>query len=231
MKAAPGGGGFEALWDGARGYQRVILRDVVVEVRLGLHPWERHPERPQRIIVNVELFAHQDTPFTGKGVDAVLDYDAIRAELRGWPKRDHTDLIETLLEELIAVCFRDARVEACRVPTPAVEPARRVGPVAQPSQLEELQRPEIVPGHGFVFRVPVAPIGHGARPLGTRDAYRRSTSTVLGRRQFAPRRSRMAGHAVCESHPVAASTRLRQRALAPEGGRLLARKSKSRRRP
>lgn len=116
MKASSGkDAGSAALWDSARGYQRVILRDVAVEVRLGLHPWERHPERPQRILVNVELFAHLAGPFSGSGVEAVLDYDAIRDALRGWPQRGHTDLIETLVEELIALCFRDARVEACRV--------------------------------------------------------------------------------------------------------------------
>lgn len=103
------------LWDPARGYQRVILRDVVVELRLGLHPWERHPERPQRVIVNVELFAPLDRPFGGSDVAAVLDYDPIRKALRSWPQRDHTDLIETLLEELVALCFQDARVAACRV--------------------------------------------------------------------------------------------------------------------
>jgi len=101
------------LWDASRGYQRVILRDIVAEVRLGLHPWERHPERPQRIVVNVELFAHQDEPFGVR--DSIVDYDAIRDELKAWSKRAHVDLIETLLEELVALCFRDGQVEACRV--------------------------------------------------------------------------------------------------------------------
>lgn len=103
------------MWDPARGYQRIVLRDVVTEVRLGLHPWERHPEKMQRVVVNVELFAHLGGPFTGRGVEAVLNYDSIRDELRTWPQRPHTDLLETLIEHLIAVCFRDGRVEACRV--------------------------------------------------------------------------------------------------------------------
>ncbi|BCW88600.1 hypothetical protein sos41_17410 [Alphaproteobacteria bacterium SO-S41] len=116
MKASSGkDAGSHGLWDATRGYQRVILRDVVVEVRLGLHPWERHPERLQRIVVNVELFAHLARPFSGSGVEAVVNYDAIRDELRGWSKREHTDLIETLVEELITLSFRDTRVEACRV--------------------------------------------------------------------------------------------------------------------
>lgn len=106
--------GAAPLWDAGRGYQRVVLRDMIVEVRLGLHPWERHAERPQRIVVNVELFAHQDGPFSG-GAESVLDYDPIRDAVRAWRGRDHVELIETLLEELVTLCFASKAVEACRV--------------------------------------------------------------------------------------------------------------------
>ena len=102
------------LWDGARGYIRVMLRDVQTEAHVGLHPWERHTERPTRLIVNVEMFAHDDgvhsnTPAT------IIDYDGVRSALRAWPQRPHTDLLETLLDELVGLCFANPRVEACRV--------------------------------------------------------------------------------------------------------------------
>ena len=102
------------LWDAQRGYLRVVLRDVQTEAHIGLHPWERHAERPTRLIVNVEMFAHADgaqpdTPET------IIDYDGVRAALRSWPGRPHTDLLETLLEEVVGLCFLNARVEACRV--------------------------------------------------------------------------------------------------------------------
>ena len=102
------------LWDKARGYMRIILRDVLTEAHVGLHPWERHAERPTRLVVNVEMFAHTDgaRPATP---ETVIDYDGVRAALRNWPDRPHTDLLETLLEELVELCFLDARVEACRV--------------------------------------------------------------------------------------------------------------------
>ncbi len=102
------------IWDAARGYVRVVLRDVQTEAHVGLHPWERHPERPTRLVVNVEMFAHidgagHDTPAT------IIDYDMVRAALRGWPGRPHTELLETLVDELVGVCFANPRVEACRV--------------------------------------------------------------------------------------------------------------------
>jgi len=100
-------------WDPARDHVRVVLRDVEVEARVGLHPWERHPERPTRLLVTVEMFAHLDA---GAGAaDRFIDYDPVRDAIRRWPARPHTPLLETLAEELVALAFANSRVEACRV--------------------------------------------------------------------------------------------------------------------
>lgn len=92
----------------AESYVRVFLRDVTTEARVGLHPWEQHPERPTRLLVNVEMFA----PGRQQGF---IDYDPIRAALRSWPTRPHTALLETLAEELIGLCFQQSEVTSCRV--------------------------------------------------------------------------------------------------------------------
>ena len=89
----------------------MMIRDLATEVRLGLHPWERHPERPQRIVINVEMFAASKRAKRVKPID----YDYVREAIRKWPRRKHTVFIETLLEELVTLCFHDKRVEACRV--------------------------------------------------------------------------------------------------------------------
>ena len=101
------------LWDPARDHIRVVLKDVAVEVRVGLHPWERHPERPTRLLVTVEMFAHLSGG--GAGAGGVIDYDRVRNALKAWPSRPHTELLETLAEELAQLCFADPKVEACRV--------------------------------------------------------------------------------------------------------------------
>jgi dihydroneopterin aldolase len=104
------------LWDAAKGYMRVILRDVEVEARVGLHPWEKYPERPTRLIVNVELFAHLPPAGARPPSDKpLIDYDDVREELRQWPGRPHTPLLESLVDELVRLAFRNPHVEACRV--------------------------------------------------------------------------------------------------------------------
>ena len=103
------------FWDAGLDYIRVVLRDVEVEAHVGLHPWERHPERPSRLLVSVEMFAHLARGRAGAGEKPVIDYDRVRKGLQGWSSRPHTPLLETLAEEVVGLCFGDAAVEACRV--------------------------------------------------------------------------------------------------------------------
>jgi len=104
-----------AKWTGDRGYARMMVRDLVINIRLGVHAHERVPDKPQRIIVNVEMFSDGKSHLESEGLASVVDYDPIHSAIQAWSNRPHVLLIETLLEELIALCFRDQRVRACRV--------------------------------------------------------------------------------------------------------------------
>ncbi len=105
-----------ADWPGAGmegDYVRAILREVETEAHVGLHPWERHRERPARLLVSVEMLARRaGRADRGEGI---LDYDPIREALRGWRDRPHTDLLETLAEDLLDICFANPRVEVATV--------------------------------------------------------------------------------------------------------------------
>ncbi len=93
--------------------QCVALRNVAVPVRLGL--LERERAAPQTVIVDVELW-RRHRGYRGGGLAECLDYDRIHRHLTEvWPRRPHTGLLEELAEDLIAVCFADPKVEACRV--------------------------------------------------------------------------------------------------------------------
>jgi 7,8-dihydroneopterin aldolase/epimerase/oxygenase len=92
---------------------RVRLRNVTVEARCGVHPWERHPERPNKLTINIDLYAPlRNGPMEPQGY---IDYDHIRDFLKSFPKRPHTELLETLVDEIVGQCFLCDRVDSCRV--------------------------------------------------------------------------------------------------------------------
>jgi dihydroneopterin aldolase len=110
MPAAP------PFWDAQASYERVALEDLTVELQVGIGQWERTPGKAQRVLVTIEMFRHRDA-FTGSELADCIDYDRVYRHVaeRWTPARAHVDLLEQLLEELVAVCFEDAGVEACRV--------------------------------------------------------------------------------------------------------------------
>src|ERR1700744_2080251 len=92
---------------------RVRLQNISVDVHCGLHPWERHPERPNRLLINVDLYAPlRNGPMEPQGY---INYDRVRDFLKNLGTHPHIDLLETLVDEIVAECFRLDRVEACRV--------------------------------------------------------------------------------------------------------------------
>ncbi len=79
-------------------------------MRSGLHDWERDPANPNRLLVDVEMWADDAGP------DApLIDYDRIRQGLLAWRDREHVDLLETLVEDGLALCWSLPRVQAARV--------------------------------------------------------------------------------------------------------------------
>lgn len=89
------------------------IKDYVVETRCGLHPWEKHPERPNRLIINVWLYA----PLKSGPMEpqSFVDYDVVADFLKTFPARPHTNKLETLVDGIMKVGFSIAAVTHCRV--------------------------------------------------------------------------------------------------------------------
>jgi 7,8-dihydroneopterin aldolase/epimerase/oxygenase len=89
----------------------VVLDEVSVNISCGLHPWERHPERPTRLLITARLYAPLTTP---RAADApIVDYDLIRNRILALEGEGHIDLLETIADRIAETCFADLRVQAC----------------------------------------------------------------------------------------------------------------------
>jgi dihydroneopterin aldolase len=89
----------------------VVLDEVSVNISCGLHPWERHPERPTRLLITARLYAPLTTPRAAEV--AIVDYDLIRNRILALEGEGHIDLLETIADRIAETCFKDLRVQAC----------------------------------------------------------------------------------------------------------------------
>ena len=94
-------------------YSKIVLQNAEVTTRVGLASWER--ERPQRLLVNIELYAASEDYLQDVTAGSIIDYCPIYDRIQSWSARPHTDLIETLVCDLLNACFDCPRVIACKV--------------------------------------------------------------------------------------------------------------------
>ena len=93
-------------------YTRIFLENVRLDVRIGFFAEEKH--HPAPLLVSVDLFCEQ-TSWPDAQMTTIVDYNRVHAYLQTWREQPHTDLLETLADELISFCFADRRVCFCRV--------------------------------------------------------------------------------------------------------------------
>jgi dihydroneopterin aldolase len=96
--------------------RRLFLRDYEVQVRIGVHDFEK--QDAQRMRINVDLYVPlaQTTP-TRDTLDEVVDYDFIRSAIAERVARGHIELQETLADDLLRRMLQHPRVRAARVST------------------------------------------------------------------------------------------------------------------
>lgn len=95
------------------GYVASRVTGITVEVAVGIHPWERHPERPNLLSVDVEMYV--PVAAVQASAEGIVDYDPIRRLVKSWNGRGHVEYLETLAEEALTEAFRDKRVGAARI--------------------------------------------------------------------------------------------------------------------
>jgi dihydroneopterin aldolase len=103
--------------------RRVFVNNLELMASVGVFEMEKRYE--QRLIVSVELWVTDDYDGQSDMLSAVLDYGSVVTRIRTIVETGHTNLLETLAEQIASVCLADSRVVRTIV---------------------KLEKPDIVPG-------------------------------------------------------------------------------------
>jgi dihydroneopterin aldolase len=105
----------QSIADARAAIRHVFVRDLVLDCSIGIHQHER--EALQRIRVNLDL-AVREGETNGQLDDAlanVVCYEDLTKGVRALVSREHVNLVETLAEDVAAMCLGDDRVCSARV--------------------------------------------------------------------------------------------------------------------
>ncbi len=92
---------------------RVFVRDFVLDVDIGVFAHEHGVTQRVRFDVEIELKHGRRT--TVDEIDHVISYDLIVDGIKALTKDRHINLVETLAEEIAALCLRETRTARVRV--------------------------------------------------------------------------------------------------------------------
>jgi len=96
--------------------RRVFLRNFQVMSNIGVHDFEKRAE--QRVLFNVELYVPlADSTPKDDELHEVLDYDFIRDTIVQRLSRGHTQLQETLCDDIARTLLAHPKVRAVQVST------------------------------------------------------------------------------------------------------------------
>lgn len=98
--------------DARRRIRHLFVRDLTLVCRIGAYPHER--QMWQRVRVNLDLGVADDAA-VDDDLARVVDYHALVERVRQTAGARHVNLVETLAEEIAAVCLEDPRVRSVRV--------------------------------------------------------------------------------------------------------------------
>lgn len=109
-------------------YLSIFVKNMHVHVRIGLLDVER--TAPQPLQVSVEVFANLEYLSQAVAGEALMDYAQLHKAIKAWETRPHTELLETLLQDLLQHAFalpQAQRVQASIGKTQIFDQAQQAG--------------------------------------------------------------------------------------------------------
>lgn len=93
--------------------RHVFIRDLVLDCSIGVHAHEH--EGAQRVRINLDLAVREGAGPLGDQLGNVVCYEHIADGVRAIVGAGHVNLVETLAENIAAMCLEDDRVRSARV--------------------------------------------------------------------------------------------------------------------
>lgn len=99
--------------DAQRGIRHVFIRNMMVPCSIGIHHHERDAE--QRVRINLDLAVREGGEPVNDDIRNVICYEQLARGVERICGQGHVNLVETLAENIAAMCLEDRRVQSARV--------------------------------------------------------------------------------------------------------------------
>ncbi len=87
---------------------KVIIKDILARGIIGVNDWER--EKPQDILINIELYTNDRKPSAADVLDESVDYSVMTKKVIQVAETARRYTVEALAEDIAQICLEHPRV-------------------------------------------------------------------------------------------------------------------------
>jgi len=87
---------------------KILINDLTVDTFIGIHDFEK--KKKQKIAISLSLDVNDNISVIEHKIENFVSYEHIVADIKSILKMGHIDLLETLGEKIVDLCFKDERV-------------------------------------------------------------------------------------------------------------------------
>ena len=87
---------------------KILINELTLDTFIGIHDFEK--EKKQKIAISLSLDVDDNISGTEHKIENFVSYEHIVNDIKSILKKGHIDLLETLGEKIVELCFKDKRV-------------------------------------------------------------------------------------------------------------------------
>tara|TARA_B100000963_G_scaffold349477_1_gene358594 strand:- start:59 stop:541 length:483 start_codon:yes stop_codon:yes gene_type:complete len=92
---------------------KILINELTLDAFIGIHDFEK--KKKQKISISLSLDVNDNISGIEHKIENFVSYEHIVADIKSMLKKGHIDLLETLGEKIIDLCFKDARVMTIKI--------------------------------------------------------------------------------------------------------------------
>ena len=87
---------------------KILINELILDAFIGIHDFEK--KKKQKISISLSLDVNDNISGIEHKIENFVSYEHIVNDIKSILKKGHIDLLETLGEKIIELCFKDKRV-------------------------------------------------------------------------------------------------------------------------
>ena len=92
---------------------KILINELTLDAFIGIHDFEK--KKKQKISISLSLDVDDNISGIEHKIENFVSYEHIVADIKSILKKGHIDLLETLGEKIVDLCFKDERVMTIKI--------------------------------------------------------------------------------------------------------------------